>query len=336
MFCINCGQEISEEAKFCFNCGSQVKSSNHIIAKQKEESLPVRTQHSTKSILNKYFEDNNQYGDRLIIYGTTPISQTIKSNINLYCNEEKPLMIFNYGKNAAEGFIVTESHFISFYSGKKIYRFNLHDIETVAFSKFGLAGVMELYFSDGFKSGRIFLTGLEKERNFVYEFQNFLEEYQSKREKQSSDSSNMMNSSMNFSNESYTGRVMSHFFKNTGEFGNKLHVIDSSFAYHEVPDGWKKYCEEEKPIMIFNYRNGSEGFVITEDKFIMRYYGEENTYDLFDIEKVAVEKQLLIVDYMKLYFFDKSYSEKLCLGGIDNIDVFVDRLNEFFKILNQE
>lgn len=204
MFCSNCGSQIADGAKFCSNCGAnlsgnpamtqqRVSTSNQITAGSVARMSPddafelIRNYHNfdelTQSRIWKgvveagvydTFNRRRQFGDDVYIIGKDPINQAIKDNLEGYYMsddpEEKPLIVFDYGKNLKEGFVITNRRFVWNYSLGGQNEFEMSELQDVEVGKKLLATVMYVMTVDGVKSNAIYLTGIDDETGFVAKF----------------------------------------------------------------------------------------------------------------------------------------------------------------------
>lgn len=189
MFCMNCGEKLIEGAKFCPSCGTNIAD---IMGQGKEKIvLPKTTQdikkilipnkESVEDIFSSIFHIKGEFGQRVFIIGRdkTTFEDEIKEHFLSGNVSEKLLMIFRYEKNI--GFVVTNQRIVWDYE-RGLSEIALENIKVVEIGKSGLANIMKLTSYDNEIYPKIYLTGMNKEYDFVIKFRKFIFAIQNKTE----------------------------------------------------------------------------------------------------------------------------------------------------------
>lgn len=179
MFCNICGDKLIEGAKFCPNCGAKIEiHRDEIPTKAKiHPSAPSRT----KTLLDKYFKNEYQYGEYLLLSSRKKDSEMInilQNKIDKIIDDEPVYCVFNYmGENLkAYWFLISETRFICRYSSDCFQQYLLREIKHTQYGKAILAPIMRFTFSDGTQSDKIYLTSISRPKDFVARFNAFLYE----------------------------------------------------------------------------------------------------------------------------------------------------------------
>lgn len=198
MFCFNCGEKVMDGAKFCPNCGTNllaviggVQTANASQSISKESVTVQKTEIEQESndgymdeelvemCFKEVFKGRRQFGDQVYIIGKDPITQEIKENLWEYYlsddEDEKPLLVFDYGKELKEGFVITNQRLVWYFGSEGQQEIYLDEIKDVQIGKAVLATVMNVISFDNVKYKNIYLTGIRNETDFVLKFRNFID-----------------------------------------------------------------------------------------------------------------------------------------------------------------
>lgn len=198
MFCFNCGEKIVDGAKFCPNCGTNLMAvfgggqavnasqpvSNELIVEQKiETGTEDDEQYTDEELVEIHFKDvfkgRRQFGEQVYIMGKDPVTQEIKENLQEYYlsddEDEKPLLVFDYGKELEEGFVITTQRLVWYFKIIGQQEIDLDEIKDVQIGKAVLATVMNVISFDNVKYKEIYLTGIRNETDFVLKFRQFID-----------------------------------------------------------------------------------------------------------------------------------------------------------------
>lgn len=170
MFCSKCGSKLADDALFCSKCGNRVQKTieNPILedksselTNQKNRVRDYSEEDRITALLNKHLKEIVQNEKQLLIVPEDErIINAFPTEVIQKYTHQKPLLAFNYMNDGMkDGFIITETEFISIYGGRK-NSLLLKDVRFANLFKAGLATVMTLFkFSDGCSSD-IYLTGI--------------------------------------------------------------------------------------------------------------------------------------------------------------------------------
>lgn len=198
MFCFNCGEKIMDGAKFCPNCGTNLsavtqggQADNAFLPAGKAETVKQETgteledneEYTEEELVEIHFKDvfkgRRQFGDQVYIIGKDPVTQEMKENLQEYYlsddESEKPLLVFDYGKELKEGFVITNQRLVCYFETIGQQEIDLDEIKDVQIGKAVLATIMEVISFDNVKYKKIYLTGIRNETDFVLKFRQFID-----------------------------------------------------------------------------------------------------------------------------------------------------------------
>ena len=190
MFCYKCGEKLNEGAKFCHVCGVKVNIlDEQMVDLEEEDDFDEESGIGTEAYAIDRFYDTYQglniYGKQVYMLGQDDVPEKIQDNSSNYFNYdmEMPFIIFNYGNNLAQGFVITSSNIIWKYnygSGNQCCKCSLYDIKEVRLEKAGLAKVMRIITNEGKICKEIYLTGMDNIPAFANKFSEFVRILQDK------------------------------------------------------------------------------------------------------------------------------------------------------------
>ncbi len=199
MFCFNCGEKVMDGAKFCPNCGTnlmvaagggQAVNAPQLINRESTVVHEIETrqenseEYTEEELVEIHFKDvfkgRRQFGDQVYIIGKDPVTQEIKENMQEFYlsddDDEKPLLVFDYGKELKEGFVITNQRLVWYFgSSSGQQEIDLDEIKDVQIGKAVLATVMNVISFDNVKYKNIYLTGIRNETDFVLKFRQFID-----------------------------------------------------------------------------------------------------------------------------------------------------------------
>lgn len=170
MFCIQCGTQLPEGAKFCHTCGKQIQTLVESNGKHVEETNSINR---ICKIFDKYFTSSDLYGENFYIrdeFGEDDI-EFLQDDIA----GEKGLVMFFYYDTTDYGLLVTDKR-ILIYGRRETQIYRLDRLKTALPGKEILADVMYLETIDNGRSMPIYLTGINNVKMFQAQFMHFVEE----------------------------------------------------------------------------------------------------------------------------------------------------------------
>lgn len=231
MFCINCGNQLVDGAKFCLNCGQRIiidtpesvrvnlHEENRNESKENSDNGDdvVRNiyddenknteggntleseQFRSKMIVptfRKYFNKGNVYGKRIFIFGTSILHEEIIKVLKMEFNyeaDETLLLAFDSRKFFEEGFLLTNKRFRWKDGMVGSHSWELDKIYDINKEKRILANVMYFITNRNEVSEDIFLTGIDNVHEFVDCFQAFIKEINAYKEDGTQNKDNLGN-----------------------------------------------------------------------------------------------------------------------------------------------
>lgn len=175
MYCIQCGTQLAEGAKFCHVCGQQVNniSSQSVETLTKDVVIQPEEENTICEIFDRYFDSSSPYGENLYLADDMEDDEIESFQSDL--GEEKFLMLFLYYDETNYGLIVTDKEII-IRGRQKTETFPLNKLKAVFSGKEILADVMYLVTINDMRSMPIYLTGMKDVKRFQAEFMHFIEE----------------------------------------------------------------------------------------------------------------------------------------------------------------
>lgn len=191
MFCFNCGEKVMDGAKFCPNCGTnlmaeagggQTVSAPLPVSREPETIQEEDEEYTSEEIIEFCFKDifkgRRQFGDKVYIMDKDPVTQEVKENLQDYYlsddKNEKSLLVFDYGKELKEGFVITNQRLVWYFETTGQQEIWLDEIKDVQIGKAILATVMNVISIDNVMYKNIYLTGIRNETDFVLKFRQFI------------------------------------------------------------------------------------------------------------------------------------------------------------------
>ncbi len=201
MFCMDCGTEIIEGAKFCINCGAEIMvgfgkkkgqkeirdegkvilqktvSDARIDCKSINDSAPLKEE-VIEDIFSHIFCIRGEFGKYVYITGKDRMSPEIMNNLKEHFmsgdSAEKPLLVFEYGgEKLKSGIVITNKRLVWDYE-RGLNEIFLTDIKYAAIGKSKLATVMHIVSINHGIYPKAYLTWMNNEERFVAKSKKFI------------------------------------------------------------------------------------------------------------------------------------------------------------------
>lgn len=187
MFCSNCGNKLSDNAKFCSNCGQKIivltdndvaNSVENVNNSESAQTVKKMQENRVEELIDKYFRNISRQEDNVMLQSLDKyrIAQYSSKQIERFTTD-KPLLIFDYmGEGLNAGLIITKTQYIYIMRYDMAHTYDLKDIRCFVKDKKMLATVMYCRCFNGEVSGDVYLNGITKPDAFIDAFNNFLVE----------------------------------------------------------------------------------------------------------------------------------------------------------------
>lgn len=132
----------------------------------------------------------------------------------------------------------------------------------------------------------------------------------------------------------YITEIFNEIFNDSRIFGNHVYIVGKNPLNQEIKENLEDYYLEdsnEKPLLVFDYKNGLEnGFIVTDYRLVWYYSSSKGrqSIELKDIYDLNVGKALLATVFRPIDFDNTQYSE-IYLDGIREMDTFIVKFNKF-------
>lgn len=132
----------------------------------------------------------------------------------------------------------------------------------------------------------------------------------------------------------YITEIFNEIFNDSRIFGNHVYIVGKNPLNQEIKENLEDYYLEganEKPLLVFDYKNGLEnGFVVTNRRLVWYYSSSRGrqSIELDEIYDMNVGKALLATVFRPIDVDNIQHSE-IYLDGIREMDTFIVKFNKF-------